>query len=175
MKKIYKRFLAIAVAAMMTVGINVTCFAAESDESPVADSDVIEFDVGGDLISNNEITEFVIGADGTVSLVEPRSVDMHINTKQTNVSSSATWSDSFYTSRTGTLHVAIQVTGSCHINVKLKRQGSLLTTNLINTDVSDRTAQWNVNDTVPGGSYVQVTLNSFRGGTDWILLAWVEA
>lgn len=179
MKKIYKRFLALVVIATMAFSSNIMCFAAEIDEisnvaAPDAYVDIIDLDVCGDSLPNDGVVDLVIGADGTVSFVEPRTQNTLLTGSGTNESSTTTWSNDFYTDRAGTLHVQLTITGSCHINVKLKLNGSLITTNWANDNVSNGTANFYSQDTISGGSYVKVTLNSFSGGSNWSLRAWVE-
>lgn len=176
MKKICKRFLALAMIATMAVSSNITCFAAELDESSgVADSDgyvdVIDVDVCSDSLPNGGVVDLVIDKDGTVSFVEPRTT--LLSASGSNESSTTTWSNDFYTDRSGILHVRLTISGSCHINVKLKLNGSWITTNWVNDNVSSGTADYYSKETISGGSYAKVTLNSFSSGSNWSISAWV--
>lgn len=180
MKKSYKRFLALAMSAMLAVGSSVTCFAAEPDESSVsqvADSDgyvdVVDVDVCGDSLPNGGVVDLVVDKDGTVSFVEPRTVIL-LSGSGSNESSTTVWSNDFNTDRAGILRVRLKITGSCHINVKLKLKGSLLTSNWVNENYSNGTADYYSQDTIPGGSYAKVTLNSFKSGSNWSISAWVD-
>lgn len=179
MKKFYKRFLALAVIATMAFSSNIMCFAAELDESSdVANFDayvdVIDCDVSGDFNHNDGVVDVVIDTDGTVSIAEPRTTTTFLYASKENESSTTTWSNDFYTDRTGRLHIILNILGSCHINVKLRLNGSIITTNFVNENVSNQLAHFYSQDTITGGSYVKVTLSSFSGGSSWVLQAFGE-
>lgn len=180
MKKICKRFLALAMIVTMAVSSsNIMCFAAELDESSdVVDSagyvDVIDVDVCGDSIPNDGVVDLLIGTDGTVSLAEPRAATTFLYASNANESSTTTWSNDFYTDRTGRLHIMLNISGSCHINVKVRLNGSIITTNFVNENVSNRLSHFYSQGTIAGGSYVKVTLSSFSGGSNWVLGAYGE-
>lgn len=178
MKKMYKRFLALVVMATLIVCSNVTCFAAELNES--SDSmaydayvDVIDFDVCEDDISNEGIVELVINEDGTVNRVEPRDQTFLLNASGRDENSTTTWSNEFHTDRTGKLHIVFGVEGSCHINVKLRLDGSIITTNFVNENISNKTAHYYSQDNILDGAHVKVILNSFSAGANWQIRAWV--
>ncbi len=179
MKKFFNRLLALGISMLMLLGCSVICFAAETNDVSMPDVQSsedyvdVDFDICEEWISDNGIVELTIDKEGTVNLVESRETEL-LSASGSNESSSTVWSNDFYTDRSGTLHVWLSVTGSLHINVKVKLKGSVLTTNWVDETLSSGSGEFYSSDTIPGGSYVKVTLSSFKNGTNWSIRAWVD-
>ena len=179
MKKYFNRFLALVMSMLMIFGCSFTCFAAETDDidkldvSSSEDYLVVDFDVCEDWVSGSDAVELAINQDGSVSLVGTRETDL-LSASGSNETSSSRWSDDFYTDRNGTLHVWISVSGSCHINVKLRLKGSIITTDWLDKTLPSGSGEFFSTDTISGGSHVEITLNQFSNGTNWSIRAWVD-
>ncbi len=180
MKKYCSRFLTLVMSMLLMLGCSVTCFAAEPDDVSMPnvpsseDYFDVDFDICEDYIPSNGIVELAIDKDGTVSLVEPRATGEIFTASGSDYTSDAKWSNKYGVPITGTLHIWISITGSCHVNVKLKLNGSILTTNWINDTLSNGSGDFYSPDTVTAGSTFTVTLSSFKNGTSWSLHGWVD-
>ena len=74
--------------------------------------------------------------------------------------------------RTETLHIQLFVKGTCHIRVRIKLKGSLITSDFLNTTLTDAPGTWVSQDPITQKSDVTVTLDSFSTGAAYQLKVW---